>query len=250
MYVRWQPRNWAEARTMLAPDEGTSEGGGNNGGGTNEGQRNSADVLQQYGNDAVRMADRVAQLEGENYRYREQRRELQDEIKALKGNQRPEGAVILTDADAAAYEAYKAFGKPDEVKSRLAERETLATEVATAKRDGTLRDAAQRYGYDYEALRAHTGDLPLAPYEADEDGKTVTKYRIGAGNEQTDMAEWVGKQPAYVGRALAVVTGATGQQGQQAGGIRYPAQGSGEPPKPTDAATSYLNRTYGPRKTA
>lgn len=222
MLIHPQPRNWAEARTFLSatPPETPNSGGGN------EAQRrSSADVLTQYGNDAVRMADRVAALEGENYRYREQRRELQDEVKALKANQRPEGATILTGDEATAYDAYKALGKPAEIKTRLDERDTLATEVTTAKRDGTLRDAAQRYGYDYDALRAHSGDLALTAQEVEEDGKRVTKYRAGEGTAQTDLAEWVAKQPAYVGRALAV---ADTQQGQQAGGVRYPAQGSGE----------------------
>ncbi len=232
MFARMQPHNWPEARAMLSatPPETPNSGAGNE-----VQRRSSADVLTQYGNDAVRMADRVATLEGENYRYREQRRELQDEVKALKANQRPEGATILTGDEATAYDAYKALGKPAEIKTRLDERDTLATEVTTAKRDGTLRDAAQRYGYDYEALRAHSGDLPLTPYEVQEDGKAVTKYRIGAGDQQADVAEWVGKQPAYVARALAVTTGG---QGQQSSGVRYPAQGSGQPPSDADRAAA------------
>jgi len=214
-----QPRNWSEARTFLnaTPPE-TPNGGGETP------RRSSADVLTQYGNDAVRMADRVAALEGENYRYREQRRELQDEVKALKANQKPEGATILTGDDATAYAAYTALGKPDELATIKAERDSLSTEVATAKRDGTLRDAAQRYGYDFDALRGLAGDIALSSYEVDEAGTKVTKYRVGAGNEQSEMAEWVGKQPAYMQRALAVSDTGSGAQTQ---GVAFPAmQGS------------------------
>lgn len=231
---RLQPRNWAEARTFLSATPPETPGGGGN----EPQRRSSADVLTQYGNDAVRMADRVAALEGENYRYREQRRELQDEVKALKANQRPENATILTGDDAKAYDAYKALGKPDELATIVAERDTLATEVTTAKRDGTLRDAAQRYGYDFDALRAHAGELALTAQEVEEDGKRVTKYRAGEGTAQTDLAEWVAKQPAYVGRALAV-----------ADGVRYPAQDGGGEHRPVNVAESYVTSTYkGPPK--
>lgn len=242
MLIRLQPRNWAEARTFLSAT----------GGGGGEvppveppaTRRSSADVLTQYGNDAIRMADRVAELERENYTHREKRREAAERIKALEANQRPEGATILTGDEATAYNAYRELGKPDEIKSALAERETLSTEVATAKRDGTLRDAAQRYGYDFDALRGLAGDIALSSYEVDEEGKKVTKYRVGEGAEQAEMAEWVGKQPAYVQRALT-----TAEQTQRTGGVTYPPQqGSGGQGQPVGAGQSFVNNKYGGKR--
>jgi len=235
MFIRWQPHNWAEARTLLSAGGAGGEGGG--GGGGNEGRtkERASDLVDRYNGDAVKMAEKLADALNDNYTLRRKRDDLQGEVTRLSGNQKPEGATILTGDEASAYEAYKGFGKPEEIKTRLEERDRLAQEVTTAKRDGTLRDAAQRYGYDYEALRAHTGDLPLTPYEADEDGKKLTKYRIGADKDAADMAEWVGKQPAYVGRALAVTANG---QGQQTGAVRYPAQGSGQPPSDAERAAA------------
>ncbi len=171
--------------------------------------------------DRVRRAKRDADNEAKNLRDR--LRAAEEKLGGLTG----EGVIVLKGDEATAYREYATLGKPAEIKTRLDERDRLAQEVTTAKRDGTIRDAAQRYGYDFDALRAHTGDLALTAQEVEEDGKRVTKYRAGEGTAQTDLAEWVAKQPAYVGRALAV-DGA--QQGQQAGGVRYPAQGSGQPP--------------------
>ena len=233
---RLQPRNWAEARTMLNPE-------GNEGGGGNEGRQKEqgSDILARYNGDVVRVAEKLAEALNDNYGLRRKRDDLQGEIKTLQANQKPEGATILTGDEAKIYEGYKPLGTPDEIKTKFDRLDTLATEVTTAKRDGTLRDAAQRYGYDFDALRAHAGELALTAQEVEEDGKRVTKYRAGEGTAQTDLAEWVAKQPPYVGRALAVAD--TGQS-QQAGGVRYPAQGGGGAQPLANAADAFFAQKY------
>ncbi len=235
---RLQPRNWAEARTMLNPE-------GNEGGGAgNEGRQKEqgSDILARYNGDAVRVAEKLADALNDNYGLRRKRDDLQGEIKTLQANQKPEGATILTGDEAKIYEGYKPLGTPDEIKARLAAGDEASGKAKSLERDGTLRDAAQRYGYDFDALRAHAGDLALTAQEVEEDGKRVTKYRAGEGTAQTDLAEWVAKQPAYVGRALAVAD--TGQ-GQQSGGVRYPAQWSGGGAQPpANAADAFFAQKY------
>ncbi len=245
MFVHWQPRNWAEARTFLSAGGAGGEGGGGGGGNDGRTKERASDLVDRFNGDAVKMAEKLADALNDNFALRRKRDELQGEVTTLAANQKPEGATILTGDDAKIYEGYKPLGTPDEIKARLAAGDEASGKAKSLERDGTLRDAAQRYGYDYEALRAHSADLPLTPYEVQEDGKAVTKYRIGAGDAQADIAAWVGTQPAYVGRALAVTTG---EQGQQSSGVRYPAQGSGEH-RPVNVAESYVTSTYkGPPK--
>jgi hypothetical protein len=213
-------------------------------------RRSSADVLQQYGNDAIRMADRVAELERDNYRYREQKRDLTDRVKALEGKQVPEGAVVLTGDDAQSWQAFSALGKPDEVKAKLAERDTLATEVATTRRDGLLRDAAQAAGFKFSVLKdrvALAGDLPIEVREVDENGTKVNRAFVkpqGGGEKSlTDYAaeHWADYLPALT--ATGGGDGA-GQQGNGAGQVFPRQHGSSNQSPPANAARQHIQSTY------
>lgn len=244
---RLQPHNWAEARTFLSanPPETPPPG-------TEPQRRSSADVLTQYGNDAVRMADRVATLEGENYRYREQRRELQDEVKALKANQKPEGAVILTGDEATAYGAYRELGKPDEIKTWLDERQSLSTQVATAQRDGTLRDAAGAAGFKFAVLKDRAGDLPIEIREVEVEGKKVNRAFVKPeGGQEAELTAYAEQHWGDYLPALQATEQGSGQR-SQGNGVAFPAQQSSQAQRQVtgpQVAGNYVTSTYqGPPK--
>lgn len=236
---RLHPRNWSEARTFYGDDDGGGQGGGT--GGNDAQRRSSADVLNQYGTDTVRMADRVAALEGENYRYREQRRELQEQVKALTANQRPDGATILTGDEATAYAAYVALGKPDELQAALTERDTLAGEVKTAKRDSLIREVAQVAAYNPAVLTKLGGDLDFQIKTVTE-GDTTTKaaYVTTAQGEQP-LAAYAAAQWGDFLPALAA-TQQGGTQGQRAQGVPYPAQQGSQGQRPVNPLHDFIQQ--------
>jgi hypothetical protein len=250
-----QPRNWSQAlRAYSAAGDGNGGGGGAGGGGGEQPQRrSSADVLQQYGNDAIRMADRVAELERDNYQLREQRRTLREEVTGLKGRQTPEGAVVLTGDDAKAWQAFSSLGKPDEVQAKLTERDTLAAEVAAAKKAETLRQVAEASGLNFAPLKRVGADHEYELRDAtDADGKAVKVAYIKVGDAFKPLAEHVDTEWADIKPALTATGGSgNGNGGTQGGGIAFPAQrgGHGQPQTNAQVAGSYMSSVYkGPPK--
>lgn len=232
---------------------GSGSGGAGEGGGEQPQRRSSADVLQQYGGDAIRMADRVAELERENYRYREQKRDLTTEMTTLKGKQVPEGAVVLTGADVTAYEAYAALGKPDEVKARLTERDTLAAEVAATKREKSLAEVAEAAGWNPAPLKRIGADREYELRDATADGKAVKVPYIKDGDTFKPLAEYAASEWSDVLPALQASGNgqSNGNGGGQGGGVTYPAQrgGGGQQQSAAQVANNYVTSTYkGPPK--
>lgn len=233
------------ARLVMLTGDGDSGGTGTGGEGNPPQRRSSADVLTQYGGDAIRMADRVAELERENYRYREQKRDLTAENTALKATQTPEGAVVLTGDAVKAYEALAALGKPEEVKAALAERDTLKGEVTTVRRNETLRAVAEAEGADLAILRLAGANLDYVVKDVTE-GDTARKRAFvkGEGNSETPLTDYAKANWAEVeGKLFTTGTGQQQQQ-QQGGGITMPRTPSGNGGKPASVAQSYVQSTY------
>lgn len=236
---RWQPRNWAEALTFYDPE---NEGGDNQ----QRQKEQGSDILARYNGDAVRIAEKLADALNDNYGLRRKRDDLTSEVTTLKANQRPEGAVILTGDDAKAYEAYTALGKPDELATIKAERDTLATEVATTKKQGLIRDVAEIAAFKPAVLTRLGGDLDYVIKEVTEG--EVTKKAAYVKTEQGEkplteyaQAQWGDFLPALT------ATGGTEQQGQRTQGVPFPAmQGSGGQKAQTgpQVAAGVLNSTY------
>lgn len=232
-------------RNGLVCFENPGEGGGGTGGGEGGGQgsrRSSADVLQQYGNDAIRMADRVATLEAENYRYREQKRDLTAQVESLKKVQTPEGATVLTAADATAYEAYKAFGKPDEVKAALAERETLAAEVATTKRERALGEVAAAAGWNPAPLRRVGLDREYELREQTVDGKAAKVPYIKDGDAFKPLADYAASEWPDLIPSLTATGGGNGQGNGAGGGQVIPRQQGSQGQRPANKVDAFLQQ--------
>jgi hypothetical protein len=165
----------------------------------------ASDLLSQYNGDAVRMAEKLAEVLGDNATLREQRRTLREEATTLKAKQAPEGAVILQGEDATAYQAYQALGKPADLTKRLADAETATTRLTTLERDAIVRDVAAVAGYKPQVLRDRAGALPLPVTEVTgEDGKPVKRAFItpeGQGEQELTAyatAQWADYLPALV----------------------------------------------------
>ncbi len=246
MFVRWQPHNWAEARTLLSAGGAGGEGGG---GGGNEGRQKerASDLVDRYNGDAVKMAEKLADALNDNYTLRRKRDDLQGEVTTLTGNQKPEGATILTGDEAKAYDAYKALGKPDELTQRLTAGDEASGKVKTLERDSVLRSAAEVSRFNFDVLKDRAGDLPVAIEDVTEDGKTAKRaFVTPEGGAKTPLTEYAEAQwPVYLPALRVAESG----EGQRQSGVSFPKQGAGGgAPAAQGAASSFIANKYGPRK--
>ena len=108
---------------------------------------NKAEALQKalakHQGDAMALA---AFLFSDNYDLREKNRKLKETIPA-------EGSVVISKSESDKLEAYKALGKPEDLKTRLDAHATMETENAELKRDGLLRDVAESAGWKVSVLK-------------------------------------------------------------------------------------------------
>lgn len=159
-------------------------------------------VLAEYGNDAIRMAEKLAEFQADNFKLREERRTLKQQLSDLSGKVPAEGAKVLIGDEATAYDAYVALGKADEIKQALAERATLAERVATRERADTIAAVAQAAGFDPDVLAQLAGAAPLSVKDEgkDKDKKSVPYIADADGKEHrlTDYAQqhWTKFLPA------------------------------------------------------
>lgn len=150
-------------------DDGQPQGGGADGG-------KPSDVLERYGRDALKLAEKLAEVQTDNFSLRDQRRELKRQLADLGTKVPGEGSVILTAEDAAALDAYRALGATADLQTALSERQTLAETLAARDRQDALRSAAQAMAYDADVLTTLAGDLP------------ITVREIGDGKEKKPVA--------------------------------------------------------------
>ena len=146
----------------------------------------ASDILDRHGSDAIKLAERLATREGDNYQLREERRQLREQLAQLQGKLPADGAVVLAGDDATAWEAYRALGKLDELQAALSERETTKSELTTLKRDLELRDVAQIANYKIAVLKQLAGDAQFAIKEADGKKSIVVKD----GEKETPLADY------------------------------------------------------------
>ena len=186
-------------------------------------------------------------------RYRTRARDAEATVATER--QAREGKTVIEGDDLAAFEAYKALGKPDEVKTRLEAGEQAAGEVATLKRDGTLRDAAQAAGYKFSVLKDRVtvaGNPAIEIREVEEEGKKVSRaFVTPEGGTAQELTAYAGE---HWGDYLPALTASGPGQGGggQGGGQTYPAQqgSGGQRTAPAKAGESFLARKYGARPRA
>ena len=209
-------RIWVE---LSAPD-----GGGNDGGNDSAFQR----LLDRYKNDAMALAEK---LFSENYHYRDEQRQLKQQLTDLSGKVPAADAVILTGADATAWAAYTALGKPDELKQGLEERTQLQGKLTAQERNELLRGVAETAGYKANVLanldriaKAEGKALAFEVRDVTVDGKPVKMAYVKDGDKEQAITEYAQSNWADFLPALTVQGTPTAPTG-----TRYPAQHAGQP---------------------
>jgi len=227
-----QPRNWSQALRFY------SAGGEGGGGGENPPKPKASELLNQYNGDAVRMAEKLAEVLGDNATLREQRRDLRTENATLKAQVAPEGAVVLTGDDAAAYQAYQALGKPGDLTKRLESGDAAIKRTAELERDAVVAEAATAAGYKPSVLRDRAGDLPLTVKEVTVDGKPVKRAFITPqGQGEQELTAYAQQQWADYLPALAA-----SQQGQGTPGFTFPTTPAGNGQRPAATVDDFIKQ--------
>lgn len=208
----------------------------------------------------VELEAEVDKLEGENVRL---------------GNLIPaQGAVVLVGDDVKAYEAFKALGKPEDVKKQLEELPVLRGKVATVETSTAATEAAKLLGWNPDATVGAINDKGLVVSLVDgkdKDGKAIKVPHVRPKADEkaatVPLADWVTTHAAYLTPALTAKTTPTGGSGGSSsngapqGGTPFPAQSAGGTPaatgdpvadfqKNSQAARDSRPSPFAPRKAA
>lgn len=162
MNYRWQ------GRPFIVRDV---ESGGGGGGGVPDPGALLETFKQKHNGDLSAALMTVVQ---ENFRYREERRDLKAELAKVKI---PDGHKVLTADEVKELDAYRALGKPDEVKVKLDKSVELEQKVSASDRAVVLNEAASLAGFKPTVLHGLAKDLAVSIKDVTvtEDGKPVAK---------------------------------------------------------------------------
>lgn len=148
-----------------SPDE-AGGGGGNDGNDNNNGQNNQQQppdpnqafqsLLERNNNDARAVANL---LFTENYTYRQELRQAQQQLQDAQGRIPREGSVVLDNTQATLWQQYQTLGTPEQLT------QTIRTDL--------IRQAAEAHGYKASALDTLARNLPLELRQEEVDGQTV-----------------------------------------------------------------------------
>lgn len=189
-------------------------------------------LLARHNNDAMGVA---GTLFAENYQYREQIRQLREQLQAAQLRVPAEGTVVLTAEQANAWAAYQGLGTVEVITQGLKDKDTAQGELTSLRRAATLRAAAETAGFDPDVLGTLAGGLEFELRDVTTDGKTVRAAFVKDGQNQLRLEEyaqqkWKKFTPALIpGRGQGGGAGSQGNGtgGQGAAGMRFPAQGAG-----------------------
>lgn len=218
--------NWLshEADTDADPQGGSS------------GKVRASDVLEQFGKDAVRLAEKLADVQSDNYRLREERRTLKTQVQEATGKVPAEGTRVLTADEAKTYDAYVALGKPADIKTSLDTKGTAEQELTTLKREKQIRAAAEAAGYKPAVLERLAADLSIEVRTVKDGAPLVIVVKDGQETALADYAKdnWADFLPALETKQGAVL----------APDINAGARGNGQAPLITDDERTAAKRRY------
>lgn len=222
-----------------------SPGGDGGSGGNSDAEEAFQRRLERNNQDGVALA---RQLWREVYDYRQELRAAKNEVATLQGKAAPEGAIILTGDDAAAWEAYTTLGAPDEVKQGLDQRAEYAQRLEGLARETLLRQVAEQAGYKPSVLaqldrmaKAQGRELAFELREVQQDGQTVPTPFVKDGEAETPLADYAAQEWADFLPALAAGQGAPPSVTPPPPGVRYPPQhpGGNNGAKPKSVAEQF-----------
>ncbi len=213
-------------------DDGQPQGGG-----SDDGKVRASAVLEQYGRDALRLAEKLADVQSDNYRLREERRTLKQELKDAAGKAPADGAVVLSKEDAALWTAYAALGKPEEIKTALETKGTAEQELTVLKREKQIAKAADAAGFKASVLERLAADLTIDVRPVKDGKPLVVVVKDGQETALADYAaaEWPDFLPALKQGAGASVS---------APDINAGARGGGNGPMITEEERKAATRRY------
>jgi hypothetical protein len=163
--------------------------------------------------------DRAAELEGREKaalavkvaRLESDLKTKTDRLTELTAKLPPEGGVILSKADAERWAAYQTFGKPEELKTRLAERDTFEQESAGLKAEKHMGEVGRVSGVKTAALArlAPEGTVYEVTKGKDAEGKDIDLVRVKDkdGKDLGELTDWIGKSPELADFKAALLPG-------------------------------------------
>lgn len=175
-------------------------------------QPSAVDILDRYGRDALKLADKVATLERDNYKLRDRNRKLSSDAEKLKESVPQEGSIVLSADDAARWQAYTALGQPDELKTAVETAEKSGKALAKLERERMMRAAADAYGYNPAALAKlpSLAEKSITLKQETVDNKQITRAYV----DETALDEYINKHdPEFVPSLAAEAAAHAKQQG-------------------------------------
>lgn len=158
----------------------------------------ASELLERYGGDAVKMAERLADLSNDNYDLRHKNSNLTRSNDDLKGKVPAEGTVILSKDDAALLDTYRALGTPDVIKTQVETGAAAVQERDTLKRSNTIRTIADVAGYKPTVLERLGPDLEYRVKDVQEtvNGKaqTVKRAFVVKDDKETPLGEYATRE--------------------------------------------------------
>ena len=255
---------YSDLPMMLHTPEGNpGSGGGAGGGGGNSGQQreNTADVAGRFNGDAARHANRISDVEHDNFQYREKLRDRDARIKELEGKVPASESVILTKEQAAQWDAYQKLGAPDVVTKDLESGRAAITKNSARDKAETLEAAAKSVGFKPGLLKllAPTLDVQMREVEVENDeGQKSKVQRPFVVTKDGDNEKVVGLVEHFKAQGDDVLATLQAQDSGEApddtrghdggGGVNYPAQNAGNngaANKTEPYAQSYVANRYG-----
>lgn len=121
-------------------------------------------------------------------------KELRDQLRDLKAKLPKEGTVVLSQDEAAELAAYRAYGKPDELKQRLDEGESAKQIAAQAAREKTIAKAAGVLGLQNNALLQTLLNSVELEVAGDNENPSVI---VKDGEKQVPFADYAKSRPDF-----------------------------------------------------
>lgn len=147
----------------------------------------------------------IKTLLDENLELRQQKRDLKKEVTDLKSNIPAKDAVVLSGDDLKAYEAYKALGSADELKTKLEEAQKAQDSLKNYKQAETMDKVADVTGVNSAALKKLysnydfeiTGEGEEAKaYVVDGEKKVLLSEHIDEHNSEFKASLYENEEPA------------------------------------------------------
>lgn len=214
MYLRWKP-------FFQADSDAEPSGGGS----PSDRAPRGSELLERFGSDAIKIAEKLAEALSDNYSQRDKLREMRARIRDLEARQLPDNQVVLSAEEAQRWQAYQALGTPDALQQRL-------DQATQTTRSLLLRQAANVAGLDADKLaRLLPADVEIRVEAAGADPQAQPARALVVRDGQSIAL----RDDAAVAPFLAAL------DMRQSQGVRHPLEQPTQPGS-ADQVGSFLSR--------